>query len=441
MQKQHVKETLKLSAPLIIGQLGQMFMGVVDSMMVGQIGTADLAAVAIGHGLFMIIQIFGFGLTLGIVPVVSERFGAGETSACGVVLRQGLLAITVSSVLMTITAYFAADVIQFLGQDKDVEVLAINYAEILAFSTIPMLIFASYKSFTEALNITMPAMLITLLANGVNAAANWIFIYGNLGFDAMGIEGAGWATFSSRLFMMIVLMWYVLSAKRLKPFDPSFHFKKLDFSIMKRVLKIGSASGLQYMFEGGAFVAASFIIGNLGKNELAAHQVAINLASITYMVALGMSMATSIRVSNAAGRKNREDIRLAGVVAMKIITVFMTINALLFIVFREQLPLLYTTDATVINIAAELLIFACAFQIADGIQAVGIGALRGLSDVRVPTRLTFISYWLICLPVGALLGFTFNLSVQGVWVGLSLGLIVSAILLTRRFYLLTSGNR
>ncbi len=437
MHEQHIKDTLKLSLPLIVGQLGQMFMGVVDSMMVGQIGTADLAAVAIGHGLFMVVQIFGFGLALGLVPVVSERFGAGETTRCGIVLRQSLLAITVSSVFMTAFAYYATNLIPFLGQDKSVEVLAINYAEILAFSTIPMLVFATYKSFTEALNITAPAMIITLLANLVNAFVNWVLIYGNLGFNAMGIEGAGWATFSSRVFMMLALMLYVLNAKRLKPFDPTFHFRTLDFGIMKRVLKIGSASGLQYVFEGGAFVTASFIIGILGKNELAAHQIAMNLASMTYMIALGMSMATSIRVSNAAGRQNKADMRMAGFVAMRVVTVFMATNALLFILFRDSLPYLYTSDPNVIGIASELLIFAAIFQIADGIQAVGIGALRGLSDITLPTRLTFIAYWLICLPVGVFLGFTLDFSVQGVWAGLSLGLIVSAVLLTQRFNILT----
>ncbi len=437
MHEQHIKDTLKLSLPLIVGQLGQMFMGVVDSMMVGQIGTADLAAVAIGHGLFMVVQIFGFGLALGLVPVVSERFGAGETTRCGIVLRQSLLAITVSSVFMTAFAYYATNLIPFLGQDKSVEVLAINYAEILAFSTIPMLVFATYKSFTEALNITAPAMIITLLANLVNAFVNWVLIYGNLGFNAMGIEGAGWATFSSRVFMMLALMLYVLNAKRLKPFDPTFHFRTLDFGIMKRVLKIGSASGLQYVFEGGAFVTASFIIGILGKNELAAHQIAMNLASMTYMIALGMSMATSIRVSNAAGRQNKADMRMAGFVAMRVVTVFMATNALLFILFRDSLPYLYTSDPNVIGIASELLIFAAIFQIADGIQAVGIGALRGLSDITLPTRLTFIAYWLICLPVGVFLGFTLDFSVQGVWAGLSLGLIVSAVLLTQRFNMLT----
>jgi MATE family multidrug resistance protein len=437
MHKQHIKDTLKLSLPLIVGQLGQMFMGVVDSMMVGQIGTADLAAVAIGHGLFMVVQIFGFGLALGLVPVVSERFGAGETTRCGIVLRQSLLAITVSSIFMTVFAYYATLLIPYLGQDKAVEILAINYAEILAFSTIPMLVFATYKSFTEALNITAPAMIITLVANLVNAFVNWVLIYGNLGFNAMGIEGAGWATFSSRVFMMLALMLYVLNAKRLKPFDPTFHFKTLDFGIMKRVLKIGSASGLQYVFEGGAFVTASFIIGILGKDELAAHQIAMNLASMTYMIALGMSMATSIRVSNAAGRQNKADMRMAGFVAMRVVTVFMATNALLFILFRDSLPYLYTSDPNVIGIASELLIFAAIFQIADGIQAVGIGALRGLSDITLPTRLTFIAYWLICLPVGVFLGFTLDFSVQGVWAGLSLGLIVSAVLLTQRFNILT----
>lgn len=437
MKENHFKETLKLSIPLVVGQLGHMLMGVVDSMMVGQLGAAELAAVAIGHGLFMIVLVFGFGLSLGLVPVVSEYFGAGEKEKCGFALRQGFVLYTSVSVVMTLAAYYGAELISFLGQEAEVESYAIRYAETLAWSTYPMVIFSAYKSFTEALNITKPALIITLVANLLNVFVNWLLIFGNWGFPELEIVGAGWATFSSRVFMALLMIAYVLRAKHLKEYDPSFHFRKLDFQLMKRLFKIGTASGMQYVFEGGAFVAASFIIGTIGKNDLAAHQIAINLASLTFMFAMGVSMASAIRVGNASGRKSVEDMKLAGLAAFKLIILIMFVNAVVFILFRNALPYFYIDDLVVIKIASELLIIAAFFQISDGIQAVGIGVLRGLSDVLVPTRITFIAYWIVSLPLAYFLAFQYQLGVHGVWIGLSIGLSLSALLLYSRFLKLT----
>lgn len=435
--KAHIKATLRLSVPLIIGQFGQILMGVVDSVMVGRLGAAELAAVALGNSLYMAVLVFGIGLTMGMTPLVASRYGAGKFDECGVVLRQGLIAFTVIGLVMSTVTFIGADIIAVMGQPADVTEMAVDYTKTLALSSFPAIIFFAYKNFTDALNVTRPAMIITIAANLVNFAVNWVLIYGNLGFDPMGVVGAGWATFWSRVFMAVGMIAIVLMSRHFKQFDAGFHFRRFDLKLMKRLVYIGTGSGLQYVFEVGAFATASFLIGMIGKDELAAHQIAINLASITYMGALGVSMAAAIRVGQASGQGAPGQVRDAGFSAMTLIVTIMFINGLIFVLFRETLPRIYISDPSVESIASGLLIIAAAFQLADGIQAVGIGILRGLSDIRIPTIITFVAYWVICLPLGYLLGLHTELGVTGVWIGLSTGLILSAILLTIRFQRIT----
>jgi MATE family multidrug resistance protein len=276
-------------------------------------------------------------------------------------------------------------------------------------------------------------MVITLIANLVNAFTNWVLIYGNLGFPALGLDGAGWATFASRVFMAIALLAFVMRNKFFKQYDVSFHFKSINFVVIKRILSIGLPSGFQYFFEVGAFSTAVIMVGWLGTTQLAAHQIAINLASISFMAVLGISAAGSIRVGNAVGKQDISETRKAGFTAIISGALIMAFSGTIFIIFRNYLPTLYVDDKSVITIASSLLIIAALFQLSDGTQAVGIGILRGLTDVKIPTAITFIAYWLVGLPVGYLLGFTLELGVQGVWYGLLFGLTTSGILLTLRF--------
>ena len=428
-----IKETARLSVPMVVGQLGQMMMGVVDSMMVGKLGSAELAASAIGNGLFMLVLIFGGGITLAISPIVAKAIGEKKLEECGVVLRQGLIVSMGIGLVLTPLAIFGTDIFKYLHQPKDVESLAISYGRILGWSTIPYLLFSSYKCFTEGVSIMKPAMIIVILANIVNVFVNWVFIYGNLGMDAMGLDGAGIATFSSRIFMLIAIIWYVLKSKKLKIYDPSFRFKRFDIGMMRRILKIGIPSGTQYLFEGGAFITSAFLIGMMGKIDLAAHQIAMNLASISFMMFLGISMTASIRIAGEVGKNDTYGIKVVGYSALFLSTVAFIFTGLVFVIFNKQLPTFYINDTAVISMASGLLLYAAAFQISDGIQAVSLGILRGLSDVKVPTRITFIAYWVIALPLGSFLGFYLDYGVEGIWCGLILGLTVSAILLTQRF--------
>jgi MATE family, multidrug efflux pump len=276
-------------------------------------------------------------------------------------------------------------------------------------------------------------MVFSIVANIINWFVNWILIFGKFGLPAMGLNGAGWATFFSRLFMGIGLMWFVMASSTYSEYDLSFHFKKIDPRIIKKILALGLPSAFQYVFEVGAFTFAAVMIGWLGTRQLAAHQIAINLASISFMCALGVSGAGAIRVGNAVGKRDVKEIRRAGFSAIVLGQAIMGTFGIIFIFFRNYLPAFYISDPSVISTASVLLIIASIFQIADGTQAVGIGILRGLTDVKGPTLITFIAYWVIGLPVAYILGFTFRMSVEGVWIGLLIGLTASATMLTFRF--------
>ncbi|MCK4754925.1 MAG: MATE family efflux transporter, partial [Calditrichia bacterium] len=403
-----LNETVKLAYPVIIGQLGHMMMGVVDSVMVGEIGAAPLAASSIAHGLFMLFMIFGIGVSMAISPLTAMVIGAKKYSECGIVFRQGLLVNIIIGIVLTIAIIFSADIIRFLNQPEEIIEQGAAYMRILAYSVIPVMIFQTYKQFSEGLSIMRPAMVITLLANIINVFANWVLIYGNLGMPAMHLPGAGWATFSTRALMAVSFLLYVSLSIRYKPYDPTLHYRRINFSMIKKILRIGIPGGLQYFFEVGAFVGSAIIIGWMGTNELAAHQIAINLASLSFMVALGISAAATIRVGNAVGRDDRKGARNAGIAAFILSAAVMGIFGIIFIVFRWLLPTLYIDEPEVINIAASLLIIAALFQLSDGTQAVGIGLLRGLADAKIPMFITFIAYWIVGLPGGYLLGFTFG---------------------------------
>jgi MATE family multidrug resistance protein len=431
--KKHIASTFQLAYPVIIGQLGIIMMGVVDSLMVGKLGAAPLAAASLGNGMAFIIMIIGIGVSYAVTPLVAIAVGAGKMEDCGVYFRQSLLVNSVFSIMIATIIFFAADLVQYLDQPEDVQIQATSYMKIIGISAVPMLMFQSYKQFIEGLSVMRPAMIITLIANLVNAFANWLLIFGNLGFPALELDGAGWATFASRIFMALALMGFVMNNKFFKKYDVSFHYKSINWPVIKKLLSLGLPSGFQYFFEVGAFAFAVVMVGWLGTAQLAAHQIALNLASISFMAVLGISVAGSIRVGNAVGMRDITETRRAGFTASLLGASIMFVAGVIFILGRNFLPTLYVDDREVISYASSLLVIAALFQLSDGTQAVGIGILRGLTDVKIPTAITFVAYWIVGLPVGYILGFIFEFGVQGVWIGLLFGLTTSAVLLTLRF--------
>jgi len=435
--RKHFKSTLTLAYPVTIGQLGHVMLGVMDSMMVGRVGAESLAAASLVNGLVFLIVVFGLGMTLAITPLVAIAKGKDDSEQCGIILRQGFLINVIVSLILSLIIYAAADLIFFLNQPPRVAALAASYTRILSFSIIPFMLFQNYRQFIEGLHYTRPAMYITLLANIINVVGNWILIYGKLGMPALGLDGAGYSTVLTRIFMAASMMIYVMNSRRFSEYDPSLKFRSIDWSIIKRILNIGVPTGFQHVFEVGAFAFSAVMIGWLGSKPLAAHQIALNLASITFMFILGISAAGTIRVGNAVGRKAEQEVREAGFSAILMAAGIMAFFGVSFILLRKYLPLLYINDPEVITLAAHLIIVAAFFQISDGVQATGLGVLRGVTDVKVPMFISFFAYWIVGFPFGYLLGFIFEQGAVGIWIGLLTGLTVAAILFTFRFHLKT----
>ncbi len=437
MYPRHFKQTAAMAVPIVVGQIGQLAMSVTDNIMVGRVGAEALAAASIANGLFHLILLVGMGISMAVTPLTAIAFGRGQYEECGVVLRQGLLLNMACAVILCALAWVGAGVIPFLNQPEEIVGPAMRYMKVLGLSMLPVMLFQSFRQFAEGVSFLKPAMVITLAANIVNFLVNWIFIYGNLGAPALGLTGAGLATLGSRLFMAVALAWVIMKAPTLERFDPSLRYRKLDLSMIWRLLKIGIPGACQYFFEVSAFATSAILVGWMGTIPLAAHQVALNLASISFMVAMGISAVSTIRVGNAVGRGSAPDIRAAGFSAVLLVAAFMAGCGLVFVLGRFFFPALYVDDAQVIRTAAALLIIVAFFQISDGVQAVGIGMLRGLPDMRIPTAITLTAYWVMGLPSGYALAFWGGLGIYGIWLGLLISLTVSALLMVWRFHYMT----
>lgn len=413
-------------------------MSVIDTAMVGRIGTVPLAAAAISNVLFYLILVMGLGISTAVTPLTAIAFGAGENKKCGVILRQGLVVNMLSGIVLFILILLLAKMIKYMNQPPEIVASTETYLTVLGYSAFPIMFFQSYKQFAEGIRVIRSAMVISLVANIVNAFVNWVCIFGHLGVPAMGLTGAGIATFCSRLFMALSMFLIVAYAPKLKPYDPTLNYRKIDFQMIKRLFKIGIPTGFQYVFEVSSFAGASVVIGWIGTLELAAHQIALNLASISYMISMGMSAAVTVRVGTAKGQNDLHKARIAGFSGVILCCVIMAGCAVMFILAKNILPGFYIPDQEVIQLAAALLIIVGLFQIPDGAQAVGLGMLRGITDLKIPTLITFTAYWLVGIPVGYLLGITFEKGVIGVWIGLSFGLAASAVMLLLRFHLMTN---
>ncbi len=434
--KNQFKETLSLALPVIITQIGFVMMGVVDSVMVGRIGDAPLAASSISVGFFFIITVVGLGIVMAMTPMVAIAVGSADREKCSIVFQQGIWVSFFTGVILNLITFFGAKLIPSMDQPPEVAQLAVSYTQIISLSTIPMLVFTAYKQFIEGLSFTRPAMVVAILANLINVFCNWIFIYGNLGFEPMGLDGAGIATLGSRIFMLISLAAFVHKSSEFKRYNLRiFPFSGIN-EIGREILRIGVPSGFQYFFEVGCFATAAFMVGWIGKDELASHQIALNVSSITYLACLGLSTAGTIRVGNALGAGDMSGVKKAGSIALFMGASFMIAAGLSFILLNDLIPRFYTSDAEVLLFAPKLLMIAAFFQIFDGTQAIALGNLRGITDVKIPTVITFIAYWVIGLPSAYLLGFPLGLGTEGVWYGLSISLIASSLMLNTRFFIM-----
>lgn len=430
--KPYFKKILNLSYPIIIGQIGIVLMGVADTVMIGKLDATNLAAAGLANSVYFLITILGIGTLTAVSPLVAKAKGAGHVNETALLFRQGLWASLALSAFIGLCLLVLTLNLEWFGQEEDVTLLTKNYLHILNAGTLFMLLFMAAKQFSDGLSITTPSAVITILGLLFNIWWNWLLIYGHWGFPALGLEGAGYATTLSRLLMAIAMIGYVLRNPIYKQW---LHVKDRTYGpeLFKKIFIVGIPSGMQYFFEVGAFAGAAIMIGWFGKAQLAAHQIAINIASVTYMIATGISAGGSIAVGDAWGRKHKQDLMKAGRASIILGFAFMGLMAILFALANKPIVALYITDQVVAPMAVNLLIIAAFFQLSDGVQCVSLGVLRGIADTKIPTLVTIIAYWVIGIPSGWIMATTFDMGLYGIWVGLSLGLTFSAIFLSIRF--------
>jgi MATE family multidrug resistance protein len=437
---------LKLAFPVILGMVGHIFVSFADNIMVGQLGAAELAAVSLGNSFFFIAMSLGVGFASAITPIVAEADSSKDIIGVRNAFKHGLILCSISSVFLYVAMVLATPFMYKMNQPTDVVDLAIPYLKIISLSIIPLVIFEALKRFSDGLSRTKYPMYATVLANIINIIINYLLIFGSFGFPKLGVVGAGLGTLISRI-IMVFFLWIIFIKKekfRLYVFD--LKFKVIDSKIFKKIINIGFPSALQMLFEVGMFTAAIWISGVLGKNFQAANQIAFNLSAMTFMVGVGLSVAAMIRVGNQKGLSDFVSLRRIAFSVFILTLLIEIVFAVMFLLLRDWLPTLYLDtnniaktleNSEVILIASELLIIVALFQIFDGLQVAILGALKGMQDVKIPTLITFIAYWIIGFPICFYLGLHTPLKSAGIWIGLSVGLVSASIMLFIRFNYLT----
>ena len=443
--QQYTKEfkyNLSLSFPVILGLLGHTIVQLVDNIMVGQLGTTELAAISLGNSFVFIAMSLGIGFSTAITPLVAQADGRKDREAAQDVLSHGVVLCTVLGVSLFIAVFSARKLMYSMGQPPAVVEFAFPYLKWVAASLIPLIIFQAYKQFTDGLSKTRPAMYATVFSNILNIILNYFLIFGYGGFPKMGVEGAAIGTLIARTGAVIFILLFIQYHPLFNGYSLRISFKKQRISLFKKILSLGFPSALQMFFEVAFFTMAIWMSGILGKNSQAANQIALNLSAMTFMFAMGLGVVAMIRVGNQFGMKTYADLRRIAISLFLLIGLFDVLFCIIYLSFNEQLPWIYlenygaatpTDTLEVVSIAAGLLLVSGFFQITDGLQAVILGALRGIQDVNVPTTLTFISYMVIGLPVSYYLGLKTSLGAVGIWLGLLTGLSTSALLLFLRF--------
>jgi MATE family multidrug resistance protein len=427
--KQEFKPMLGLAGPVVAAELGWSFMGMVDTLMVGRVSAEAIGAVSLGTALYLAVAIFGIGLLLGLDTMVSQAFGAGKIEDCHRSLLHGTYLSLLLTVVLTGVIWSAIPFLPSWGLNPEVLPLTVPYLEAITWSTLPLLLYATFRRYLQAMGLVKPVMVVLVTANLVNVVANWILVFGNLGAPAMGVEGAGWATCISRAYLAGGLVGYALYYDHRHQTGLRHTRLGLEMPRVRRLLGLGFPAAIQITLELGAFALATTLAGKLDAASLAAHQIALTAASFMFMVPLGVSSAGAVRVGQALGRRDPAAAARAGWTALVLGTGFMGCGAIAFQVFPSFILRAFTADEAVVSIGVSLLFVAAYFQLFDGIQVVATGVLRGTGDTRTPMVTNLVGHWFLGLPIGYALGFVWGWGVIGLWVGLSIGLIVVGLIL------------
>jgi multidrug resistance protein, MATE family len=438
-----VRPLVTLAAPVILAEIGWMAMGIVDTIMVGPLGPAAIASAGMGSSVFTAIVIFGMGLMLGLDTFVSQAYGARRLDECLEWLHHGIgLALIIGPLLMAAT-WLVTLTLDAWGLHPEIRVLVGPYIRDISFGALPLLFYAAFRRYLQGIHVVKPVMFALVTANLVNAAANWVFIYGHLGLPAMGVQGSAWATNLARVYMAVFLYVAIKVVHRRRGEAHPHVPLHLSVARMRRLIGLGLPAASQIALEVGGFAAATALAGRLDPVSSGGHQIAMNVAGLAFMVPLGLASASAVRVGHALGAGDPTRARRAGWTALAVGCVLMISIGLSLLTFRGWMVRVFTDDSRLIAVGVRLLAVAAAFQLFDGVQAVATGVLRGTGDTRTPVLFNIVGYWVVGLPVGYSLCFRYGLGVIGLWVGLSAGLIIVAVALTlawmRRQTILAGG--
>ena len=437
---------LKLAYPVILGMVGHTLIAIVDNIMVGKLGSTELAAVSLGNSLIFVAMSLGIGFSTAITPIIAEADAENNSSKIRLAFHNGLFLCTILGFALFGLVVLAKPVMELLHQPEEVITLAKPYLDWVAFSLVPLIIYQGYKQFADGLSMTKYSMYAIVMANIVHVFFNYVLIYGVWGFPKMGIIGAGLGTVISRIAMVIFMHFILAKQEKLKHYFQGFSFDEIKKETISKIVNLGFPSAMQMLFEVVLFTAAIWLCGNIGKTSQAANQIALSLASMTFMFAMGLSVVAMIRVGNQKGNQDYKNLVIIARSIFLLAIFIEIIFAILFVLLHNSLPYIFLNmenqsqlldNNEVISIAAKLLLVAAVFQISDGIQVVVLGALRGLQDVKIPMYITFVAYWVIGFPISYYLGEHTSLKAVGVWIGLLAGLSFAAIFLYIRFHILT----
>ena len=436
------KYNLKLAFPVMIGMLGHTFVQFIDNIMVGQLGTAELAAISLGNSFVFIAMSIGIGFSSAITPLVAEADGAKNEDDVSRIFEHSFLICLILGIVLFISVFLNRNLLYSMNQPIEVVELASPYLFWVSMSLITIVTFQSFRQFADGLSFTRAAMYSTLVGNAINVILNFFLIFGFWIFPKLGVEGAAIGTLISRICMLTFIIFYLKLHKKLSKYIKKFFPSKVEIKRVKKILYLGLPSALHSLFEVAFFVSAVWMSGFIGKNSQAANQIALNLSSMTYMVALGVGVAAMIRVGNQRGMMNFKKLREVALSTLLLIIIIDIFFCFIFLTFNDSLPLLYLDSSDpsgfndvseVLKIASNLLIVAGVFQLFDGIQAVVLGSLRGMQDVIKPAIIIFFSYGILGFPISYTLGFYTSLGMVGIWIGLLSGLFFSSLFLFLRF--------
>jgi len=427
--KDELKPMARLAGPVVAAELGWSFMGTVDTLMVGRVSAEAIGAVSLGTALYLAVAIFGMGLLLGLDTIVSQAFGAGRLDDCHRSLVHGVYLSLILTPILSGIILLSIPMLPSWGLNQEVIPLTIPYLEALVWSTLPLLLYMTFRRYLQGMGLVKPVMVALVTANLVNVFANWILIFGNLGAPAMGAKGAGWATCISRTYMAAYLIGYALYYEYVHRTGLSKTPLTLDPTRLRQLLALGFPAAAQIALELGAFATGTALAAKLDSVSLAAHQIALTAAAFTFMVPLGLSSAGAVRVGHALGRNDPRGAARAGWTALLFGTTFMACSAIAFQVFPSAILGAFTTDPAVISLGVSLLFIAAYFQLADGLQVVSTGILRGAGDTSTSMIVNLIGHWLIGIPVGYTLCFPLGWGVIGLWVGFCVGLVSVGLIL------------